>query len=178
MSPVSGRSISKTKGYDRTLPPRRYGTRPSGWEDELDLLQRMDCSPEQTFLPYIRNFISHWNLFIDKNSTLGAEVYCVPSSDGLVAVAFSPIAKKDKDKFPMFLQRSWEDMKKKYPKVQWSDMIEKKSFFDVVDDAIIVVKPNLLRNWQKKDGGNDADCTVRIRAFKTMPEEWKQLPQE
>jgi hypothetical protein len=131
--------------------------------------------------PYIRCFSQHWNTFLDVNDKLVAEVYSdvysdvySESPDRMLAVVFTAIKREHRIDQVQIIKDDLKTLYNRFPTVIWSDYIPGRIFLDVVDEDIIVVKPNIRRCWTESEGSMDADDTIGMRFAKTLPKEWEQ----
>ena len=138
---------------------------------------RMNADPVDSFNPYVRQFTQHWNAFLEREDELTAEIYS-ESENGMIGVVFVPVKRDRCSEKIRIRNEGLEAMRNRFPNVSWSDTIPRQSFFETLDEAIIVVKPNLRRCWTEDAGAQDADDTIGIRFTETMPEEWKKNIQQ
>ena len=65
-------------------------------------------------------------------------------------------------------------VQQRFPQVAWSEIIRGQTFFDTLDNAVIIIKPNVRICWTEERGPLDADDTIGNHIVKTMPKEWEK----
>jgi hypothetical protein len=103
-----------------------------------------------------------------------AEVFAHPV-DGMIGVAFYAV---DRQKFPTrmhVVDESFEKLRKQFPKAAWTQLSNGYPFIDVLNNVVIVIKPNRCDYWGENAGCDDADNTIGQHFVATIPEEWKRL---
>jgi hypothetical protein len=129
---------------------------------------------KDNFEPYVRVFEQRWNAHLERENKMFAEVFSRPV-DGMICVAFYAV---DRQKFPTrmkIIDDSFEPLKKQFPKIAWSQLNNGYPFIDMLNNVIVIIKPNIRYHWGEQTGCEDADETIGRNFVATMPDEWKQL---
>ena len=129
---------------------------------------------EKRFEPYVRSFEQRWNTFLSDNTRLFADVFVLPS-DGMLGIMFYIVSRADVMTRMQIIPDSFRKMSIRNSKVNFVNIILGIPFFDVLEDAVLVVKPDMQSYWRESCGVTDADDTIAIHFSKTMPEKWKAL---
>jgi hypothetical protein len=148
----------------------RNDTKDFGWDLVYSKMNNEQI--ENNFEPYIKAFEQRWNAFLDRENWLFAEIYSQPV-EGMIGVAFYAV---NRQKYPTPMQivnESFEKLRELFPNALWSQMVSGSSFIEVLENVIIVIKPNSRHCWGEKSGLDDADDTIGRHFVATMPEEWK-----
>jgi hypothetical protein len=129
---------------------------------------------ENDFEPYVRAFEQHWNAHLERKNKMFAEVFAHPV-DGMIGVAFYAV---DRQKFSTRMQivdDSFKKLRKQFPNAAWNQLVNNCPFIDVLNNVVIVIKPNNRDYWRENVGRDDADNTIGQHFTSTTPEEWKRL---
>jgi Trp operon repressor len=164
--------------------PRAYHETESGFlrynhldTESIEEYARMDSCQndlENLFDPYIRQFTQRWNAFLEKEDKMFAEIYAT-SDDKMIGVVFVPVKRSQcSERMRIVNEESEGSITQRFPQVAWSERIGGQSFFDTLDTAVIVIKPNVRIHWTEEQGASDADDTIGSHIVKTMPKEWEK----
>jgi hypothetical protein len=171
--------------------PRAYHESQSGFlrynspdAEGIEEYARMDSCPSDLanlFDPYTRRFTQRWNTFLEREDKMFAEIYATSDDDKMIGVVFVPVKRAQHSERMRIVDVASEGtIQQRFPEeVAWSERISGQSFFETLDTAVIIIKPNARLYWTEEQGALDADDTIGNNIVKTMPREWeKHLPQQ
>jgi len=173
---------SKTVRYSQPGLPAHYETESEIYlcsfaeQDYTDKYAPMDADlseVEDLFEPYIRQFTQRWNAFLEREDKLFAEIYAL-SEGGMMGVAFFIVKREGNPDRLRVIEESWEAMRCRFPKATWFDVIHGQSFLELLNEVVIIVKPNARCYWTEKEGEMNADDTIGQHFADTIPEGWKK----
>ncbi|MDR2170683.1 MAG: hypothetical protein LBP59_11115 [Planctomycetaceae bacterium] len=137
------------------------------------LMQMNDEFIMHNFEPYVRVFGQRWNAYLERENKLFAEIYARPV-DGMIGVAFYVVKRQTFPDRMRIINDSFEKLKEDFPESELHQQnINHNSFVEVLENVIIVIKPNNRHCWGEEQGIVDADETIGIHFVTTIPEEWK-----
>ena len=150
------RELSSIEPTPITVPHRVYGTIQDLGEDSAD---------ESSLIPYLRTFISNWNIEIGPSGELSWEIHKSANPPILCAVftskLVSEVASSDDSKSDEW-QKPLEQLEKAISRKVGQDLFVEGTVRSVTDRHIIIAKRDEHRLWTSSAAREDVEATLLL----------------